>query len=104
MTPAQLLSPEQQEALMQALRANNRLERIWSLYATILAHESSPNYELILERAERAVDVWMEFDDANRIDTSKITTESTAFLGQLMEQMKRIGQKGKRRGTDGAKS
>lgn len=96
MTPANILTPEQQEILKQAMRANNRLERIWSLYATCVAHDSNQDLEKVLERAERAVDVWMEFDDATRIDTTKIATETGAFLQNMMEQIKKIGNKPKR--------
>lgn len=112
MTPANILTPEQQEILKQAMRANNRLERIWSLYATSVAHDSSQmGLGDLLARAEAAVDVWMEFDDANRIDTTRIATETTEFLGKfarvadtLNKKAAKLGARGRRRLRHGAES
>ena len=96
-TPADLLSSDQKEAIKQAHRANNRLERIYNFYAMLAGNDVKLDLREALKRAEEAVDVWMEFDDANRISMYDMVDENRAYLGKFLEQMQDVAKEARKK-------
>lgn len=87
LSPSDLLTDEQKESIRQANRANNRVERIYNFYAMLAGNDLKLDLHEALKRAEQAVDVWMEFDDANRISMYDMMDESRAFNGKMLEMI-----------------
>lgn len=86
MTP--FLTPDQQEHLKMAQRSQVRLQQSFGLFAALVASGDPP--QEAIRTAEKAMDIWQEYEDAHLIEVPVESTPTGALLQQFSGAMQML--------------